>query len=70
MNQTHETRSRLPNEDDETAEDDPPEVPAMTRTLSPTSTTTHPEKDLDSKGNPLTILMEIVVEPLISWRSL
>ena len=50
------------NKDDETAEDDPLEVPAMIHLLSLTSTTTRPEKDLDSKGNPLTILTEIAVE--------
>jgi len=67
---THEIRSRLPNEDDETEGVDLLEVPAMTRLHSPTSTTTRPEKDLDSKDNHPIISMETVAEPLTFWKNL
>ena len=63
MNRILKTRSLLLNEVDETVEDDPLEVLAMTHTLLPTSTTTRPEKDLDSKDNLLIILMETIAEP-------
>ena len=69
-NRIHETRSHPLNEDDETAEDDPPEVLATTRSLSPTLMTTRPGRNLDLKDNLPIISMEIAVEPLTFWKNM